>query len=293
MSKPNTYSWHYPQDLDRIGDQAGMSSPSWAKRAAHWTRMWLRHPIAMVFFPVVVVPLTKDTAVSALHVYGNYEMRAYSGVELPGISIEGDAAGLRRLAAVLLDRADRTAAVQVLLDAGTWPSQADRAGFPPELGVDGAGVLGATQIGALMTTVSPEPPALLHDQTSSTRKGSDMPENTNPIVDRTQHLAVRNLLADYDQGDAAEQLPAGTYRWSVQLTWPARPVDLRSWGRTGPKLGDPLITTFPGELTLDGPVSRAVVLDQLWRGLRSAAATEPIPADATVTAFNLRSGGGQ
>jgi hypothetical protein len=118
-----------------------------------------------------------------------------------------------------------------------------------------------------------------------------MPENANLIVGRVRHLAVRNILADIEPDRADEQLPAGTYTWNVQLTWPARPVDLHGWGCAKVQVGGPVITTFPGELVLDGAVSRAAVLDHLWRGLISAA-EPPIPNTAEVTRLAIEPAGG-
>lgn len=121
---------------DRSGDLKGANSPYRIERAAYWTCYFLRHPIRMTFQRPAYARLAADTWVSVLPVYGNPDVPAYSGVQLRGIEIEGDAAGLRSLAALLLDRADRTEAVQALLEAGIWPTEEDREAFPAGFGLD-------------------------------------------------------------------------------------------------------------------------------------------------------------
>jgi hypothetical protein len=117
-------------------DLKGPNSPYRTERAAYWTWTWLRHPISMTFGRYVNIKLSDDAWVSVLHVYGNFEVQAYSGVQLKGAQIEGDADSLRRLAALLLDRAQRAEAVQELLDAGVWPSNEDSTAFPAGFGPD-------------------------------------------------------------------------------------------------------------------------------------------------------------
>ncbi|WP_194917489.1 hypothetical protein [Catenulispora rubra] len=150
MDKPNDTNdngqHHNPAALHRTATRSRVTP------AAHWMWMtlwmWLRHPINATFHRLVVVRPTGDTWAGALYVYGNFEMPAYSGVVLPGVSIEGDADGLRALAVLLLDRADRVAAVQTLLDAGVWPDHEDSTGFPSWLATpDGVGRLGDAVLG--------------------------------------------------------------------------------------------------------------------------------------------------
>lgn len=117
-------------------DLKGPNSPYRTERAAYWTWTWLRHPIAMTLQRYISVELTDDAWVSVLHVYGNYELPAYSGIQLQGGQITGDADSLRRLAALLIDRAERVETVQFLLDSGTWPSYDDCTAFPEGFGND-------------------------------------------------------------------------------------------------------------------------------------------------------------
>lgn len=117
-------------------DLKGPNSPYRTERAAYWTWYWLRHPIAMTFRRYADIKLTGDAWVSVLWVYGNFELPAYSGLQLQGAQIEGDADSLRRLAALLIDRAEQVEAVQQLLDAGTWPGHDDVTNFPAGFGDD-------------------------------------------------------------------------------------------------------------------------------------------------------------
>lgn len=119
---------------DRSGDLKLANSPYRTERAAYWAWWWLRHPISTTFGHYAQVTLTADTWVSVLPVYGNFEIPASSGVQLHGAQIDGDARSLRRLAALLINRAERVEAVQDLLDAGTWPNYDDTAGFPEGFG---------------------------------------------------------------------------------------------------------------------------------------------------------------
>jgi hypothetical protein len=120
-----------------------------------------------------------------------------------------------------------------------------------------------------------------------------MPENTNPIVYSGQLGAVRNLLAEYEAADSAEQLPAGTYAWRVELTWPARRIDLTGWGKNALKVGQHFDTIFSGSLSTDAPTARTVLVEHLWRGITSGSEV-PIPNTTLVTDFTLTpAGGGQ
>jgi hypothetical protein len=119
-----------------------------------------------------------------------------------------------------------------------------------------------------------------------------MPENTNPIVYRGQLDTVRNLLAEHEVAGAAEQLPAGTYNWRVELTWPARPIDLSGWSRDALKVGQSFETLLTGTLSTDAPVLRTVLIEHLWRGILSSSEV-PIPNTAKVAEFTLNPGGGQ
>lgn len=121
---------------DRSGDLTGANSPYWMERAASLVWFTLRHPILMAFHRIVTIRLTDNTWVSPLWVYGNATLPAYSGVQFDGAWIEGDADSLRRLAALLLDRAERVEAVQAILDAGLWPTDEDeRLGNAPRAGL--------------------------------------------------------------------------------------------------------------------------------------------------------------
>lgn len=114
----------------RHGDLTGPNSPYLIERAAYQAWFTLRHPILAVFHRIVTIHLTDNTWVSPLWVYGNGTMPAYSGVQFDGVEIEGDADSLRRLAALLIDRAERVEAVQAIIDAGQWPTDEDATGFP-------------------------------------------------------------------------------------------------------------------------------------------------------------------
>lgn len=121
---------------DRSGDLTGPNSPYRTERVLYWTWTYLRHPSWMFNRPVVT-GLTDDTIVSPLWIYGNFDTPAYSGVQFDnGVQIEGDADSLRRLATLLIDRAERVEAVQFLLDSGTWPSHEDSTAFPAGFGND-------------------------------------------------------------------------------------------------------------------------------------------------------------
>lgn len=121
---------------DRLGDLTGPNSPYRIEPAAYWAWTYLRHPSLMLNRPVVI-RLTDDTIVSPLWVYGNFEIPAYSGIQFDGgVNIEGDADSLRRLAALLLDRAERTDVVQDLLDVGIRPDHDQVTGFPDGFGPD-------------------------------------------------------------------------------------------------------------------------------------------------------------
>lgn len=107
-------------------------------RLQFWsTYAWIRHPLtSWAAQQYLTIPLSRDAHASLLPVYGNFELRAYSGVQLQGAEIVGDADSLRRLAKLLLDRARRVESVQALLDSGEWPAEEDRDGFPPGFGTD-------------------------------------------------------------------------------------------------------------------------------------------------------------
>ena len=115
---------------NRSGDLTGPNSPYRTERIAYWTWTYLRHPSWMFNRPVVT-RLTDDTIVSPLWVYGNFDTRAYSGVQFDnGVNIEGDARSLQRLAALLIGRAERVEHVQALLDVGVVPDLEDMAALP-------------------------------------------------------------------------------------------------------------------------------------------------------------------
>jgi len=149
MSKPNDTNdrvqHHSLAVLHRTATRSRVTLAAYWMYMAVW--MWLRHPISMAFRRIIVVRLAGNTWASVLHVYGNFEMRAYSGLELPGVSIEGDAESLRRLAVLLLDRADRVDAVQAQLDAGVWPNHDDRASLPAGFDADSDSRLGNAVLG--------------------------------------------------------------------------------------------------------------------------------------------------
>lgn len=121
---------------DRSGDLKQANSPYKIERAAYWFWWWLRHPVSMTFGRQVTVgiKLTDDAWVEPMFVYGNFEEPAYSAIQFQGAWIEGDARSLRRLAALLIDRAERVEHVQALFDAGIWPSYDDMSGFPDGFG---------------------------------------------------------------------------------------------------------------------------------------------------------------
>ena len=115
---------------DRSGDLTGPNSPYRTERAAYWAWTYLRHP-SWIFNRPVVIRLADDTIVSPLWVYGNPDVPAYSGIQFGnGLNIEGDARSLQRLAALLIDRAERVQSVQALLDAGAAPTHTDITSFP-------------------------------------------------------------------------------------------------------------------------------------------------------------------
>jgi hypothetical protein len=117
-------------------DLKGPNSPYRTERIAYWTWTYLRHPSWMFNRPVVT-RLADDSIVSPLWVYGNFDAPAYSGVQFyNGVNIEGDARSLRRLAALLIDRAERVERVQELLDIGTLPDLNDMTAFPDGFGPD-------------------------------------------------------------------------------------------------------------------------------------------------------------
>lgn len=106
-------------------------------------REFLRHPIVMTWhrWRHRIITLTDDTWTQVLFVYGNHETPAYSGVQFDGVWIDGTPKNLRRLASLLMDRADRAEAVQQILDVGLWPTHEESAGFPDAFGPDGAWAL--------------------------------------------------------------------------------------------------------------------------------------------------------
>ena len=117
-------------------DLKGPNSPYRTERIAYWMWTYLRHPSWMFNRPVVT-RLADDTVVSPLWVYGNFDTPAYSGVQFDnGVNIEGDARSLQRLAALLIDRAERVEHVQALLDVGAMPNDEDTAAFPDGFGPD-------------------------------------------------------------------------------------------------------------------------------------------------------------